>query len=55
MARGSLAELETLSIIARDLNCIEANLFDLLNNKTSEVSRMLNALIRSLNKAPATS
>jgi four helix bundle protein len=50
IAKGSLAELDTLGIIGRDLDYIDSDLFLLLNNKTEEVSRMLNSLIRSLSK-----
>ena len=50
VAKGSLAELDTLTIIARDLNYIESDIFEQLNNKSEEISRMLNALIRSIGK-----
>jgi four helix bundle protein len=50
VSKGSLAELETLLIVANDLDYKEKELFELINDKTEEVSRMLNALIRSLNK-----
>jgi four helix bundle protein len=48
VSKGSLAELETLSIIAKELNYIDEEAYIFINNKTEEVSRMLNALIRSL-------
>jgi len=50
VAKGSLAELETLSLIASELGYFEQNVYTGLNSKTEEVSRMLNALIRSLNQ-----
>jgi four helix bundle protein len=50
VSKGSLAELETLLIVANDLGYIDRELFEQINDKTEEVSRMLNALIRSLNK-----
>ncbi|HTM66227.1 MAG TPA: four helix bundle protein [Flavipsychrobacter sp.] len=50
IAKGSLAELNPLGIIGRDLGYIDSDFFLLLNNKTEEVSRMLNSLIRSLSK-----
>jgi len=51
ISKGSLAELDTLATIAHSLNYLEPDLFVELNNKIEEVSRMLNALIRSLTKA----
>jgi len=50
ISKGSLAELETLVIIARDLRYLDLELFEQINDKTEEVSRMLNALIRSLSR-----
>jgi four helix bundle protein len=48
MAKGSLAELETLSIVAKEVGYFDVDLYLSLNNRIEEVSRMLNALIRSL-------
>jgi four helix bundle protein len=54
MSKGSLAELDTLTIVIRDLNYIEPALFEILNTKIEEVSRMLNGLIRKLNQPKVT-
>ena len=44
-ARGSLLELETQAIIARDLGYLEHEPFHTLQTKTEEVRRTLNGLI----------
>lgn len=44
-ARGSLLELETQLLIARDLEYIEKPIFESLESETEELSRILNGLI----------
>jgi len=48
VARGSLLELETHLVIARNLKFIEGTTFERSAQRTQEVNRMLNGLIRSL-------
>jgi len=48
IARGSLYELETQMIIARDLNFIEDGEFQSISNLMIEENKMLNAFIRSI-------
>ena len=47
-ARGSVFEVETQILLSVDLNFIEQNKMNQLMNLTSEVSKMLNGLIKSL-------
>ena len=47
-ARGSLMEVETQILIARDLGYLDQNQSDSLINDTSEVGRILNGLLASL-------
>jgi len=47
-ARGSLMEVETQILIARDLGYLDQNQSDCLINNTSEVGRILNGLLASL-------
>ncbi|MGB8012729.1 MAG: four helix bundle protein [Terriglobales bacterium] len=44
-ARGSLLELETLVLIARDLDYIDLQAFESLESETQELGRILNGLI----------
>lgn len=46
---GSLTELQNELLIARDLGYIEKEVFHDLAEKTVEVSRLINGLIKSLN------
>ncbi len=48
VARGSLLELETHLVIAKNLNFIEAITLQRSADQTQEINRMLNGLIRSL-------
>ncbi len=50
IARGSLAELDTLLIIAKGQDYILPDDYTAISAKAEEVSRLLNALIRSLTK-----
>ena len=50
IARGSLYELETQIIIAKELNFIDEIRFTEISNIITEESKMLNAFIKSLNK-----
>jgi len=53
VAYGSLAELETQLMLARDLGYLQQTGYEALANEYSELERMLSALIRSLkNKQP---
>lgn len=48
IARGSSAELETQLIISKNLNYLNPENFQILIEKTSEISKMLNAVITKL-------
>ncbi|WP_412850350.1 four helix bundle protein [Chryseobacterium sp. PMSZPI] len=48
ISRGSCAELETQLIISRNLNYLDLEKFQILFEKTSEISKMLNAVITKL-------
>jgi len=50
IARGSLAELETLLIIARRLEYVDQDVFDAVSNDLLELGRMSTGLLRSLNE-----
>lgn len=50
IARGSLAELETLLIIARRLGYIEEPPFRAIIDDLFELSRMTTGLLKSLNE-----
>ncbi len=47
-ARGSLAEIETQILIARDLNYLEQDQTETLLSATAEIGRMLNGLMSAL-------
>jgi four helix bundle protein len=49
-ARGSLKEVETQVLIARDLAYLECNQAECLLNNAAEVGRMLNGLLASLGR-----
>jgi four helix bundle protein len=49
-ARGSLMEVETQILIARDLGYLDQNQSDCLINDTAEVGRILNGLLASLSR-----
>jgi len=53
IAQGSLAELETLLLIARDLRYLDAVTCDTLLVCATEVSRLIGGLIRSLRPSSA--
>jgi four helix bundle protein len=48
VARGSLLELETHLVIARNLTFIDTGTMEKSAQQTQEINRMLNGLIRSL-------
>lgn len=48
VAYGSLSELQTQLMLARDLDYMESEYYDALSSGYDEVERMLAALIRSL-------
>lgn len=52
-ARGSLYELETQTLIARDLGYLETQVAKNLENMVAETGKMLNGLINSLRENPA--
>ncbi len=47
---GSLSELETLLLIAKDLNYLDADCHEEIQKKIKRIMIMLSALIRSLNQ-----
>jgi len=49
-SRGSLLELETQMIIAKELNFISTENFDKIQGLITEESKMLNAFIKSIEK-----
>ncbi len=49
-SRGSLLELETQIIIAKELNFISTESFNKIQNLITEESKMLNAFIKSIDK-----
>jgi four helix bundle protein len=52
IAQGSLAELETLILIAQDLHYLNDADCDTLLARATEVSRLIGGLIRSLRQPP---
>jgi four helix bundle protein len=50
ISRGSLAELETLIILAKELNLLGDDEFANLTAACEEVSKLLNGLMKALNK-----
>ncbi|MEY8758711.1 four helix bundle protein [Chryseobacterium tongliaoense] len=52
IARGSCAELETQLLISKNLNYLNPEEFEKLNEKSLEISKMLNALISKLQTEP---
>ena len=51
---GSVCELETQILLAGDLDLIEKGALGKLKKDTSEIERMLKALIKSLENKPLT-
>lgn len=49
-SRGSLLELETQIIIAKELNFISTESFNKIQDLITEESKMLNAFIKSIDK-----
>ena len=49
-SRGSLMELETLTLIVRDLNYITDEQFERLNSRITEAGKILQGLIKSMNQ-----
>jgi len=47
-ARGSASEVQNFLLLARDLKYVSVENCDKLNEKSSEVSRLINGLIRSI-------
>ena len=52
IARGSSAELETQLLISKNLNYLNFEQFQILNEKLTEISKMLNAIISKLQTNP---
>lgn len=48
ISRGSCAELETQLIISKNLSYLTLEDFEILNEKSIEISKMLNAIISKL-------
>lgn len=48
ISRGSVYEVETLLIIARNQNYIEEKKFNAISDELTEISKMLNSLIKKL-------
>ncbi len=48
IARGSLGELETYLLLAKDLNYLSAERYELLDSKRGEIARLLKGLINSI-------
>lgn len=53
MARGSLVEIETQLLIARDLKYIQSSKTDILLAASDELGRVLNGLIASVKNRAA--
>lgn len=51
IARGSAEEVKYLLLLSKDLNFISDELYEEMINNYDEVGKMLNGLIRSLNKS----
>ena len=54
IARGSLGELETYLLLAKDVRYINVEDLEYIEAKRKEVARILNGLIRSLRTGPWT-
>jgi four helix bundle protein len=50
VALGSLAEIETQLIISNNLNYNNSNEFEVLNKQRTNVARLLQALLKSINR-----
>ena len=50
ISRGSVMEVQTLLIISKNLNYISEEKFEILRNKTEEVGKILQGLIKSINE-----
>jgi four helix bundle protein len=48
IAMGSASELEYHLLLARDLNYLDASLYEALNNDTIEIKKMLTSLVKNL-------
>jgi four helix bundle protein len=48
ISRGSLEELRYFLLLARDLKYIESKIYEEYENKLTQISKMLNSLIKSL-------
>ncbi len=51
VANGSLAELETYMLLARDLGFLKPGAFEALSDRHTEVARLLYGLLKSLKPA----
>jgi four helix bundle protein len=54
IARGSLMELETHAIIARELTFLSQDQLTAIQNEVLEIGKMLNSLIQALRRKHAT-
>ena len=50
IAKGSLAELETLLLLSKELNLLKNNEYQDLSGNCEEINKLLNGLLKSLNK-----
>lgn len=50
VSRGSLYELETQLFISKNINLLNKKTFDELSKLTTEISKMINSLIKTLKK-----
>jgi four helix bundle protein len=50
IAKGSLAELETLLLLSQELNLLKDNEYQDLSVNCEEINKLLNGLLKSLNK-----
>jgi len=50
MAKGSLGEIETYLLFSKDLGYIKSELYDILENKRQDTSKLLRGLINYLHK-----
>jgi four helix bundle protein len=49
-SRGSIAEVQNFLLLARDLSYINSDVCDELNNKCDEAGKLINGLIKSIEK-----
>jgi len=50
ISKGSLAELETLLLLSKELDFLKENDYQNLSDDCEEINKLLNGLLKSLNK-----